>query len=336
MHSAPVEVAIPPGWAPARGQGPLGPAPLAQPCLQPPLGLQPPLSEDQRWRQQKRLEKATRAERRRLAEEEGNAYTVKCLCWLSVLNIVLLLVPMLGGNWCHRHFVGFGVKSLTIRASLFMIEVDLRCGKNPIEDMVCEPGLKMNGLNTLPNAQAAACAISVPACHVMERIYWASFIVFLSYSLAAACLLGGALLLHFYWHRRPLVKVRQLAQACFCLAPLCGAGGLSAWTLCVPDLEELPRSWNHLTGGLPHGVLDLRAGPGFPYGWCWLFSLLTAASLLVQAALWPCLFQPHQGEEAAELQERDRQEALACGAAAWEERRPLLGHGAPQAYGPLT
>lgn len=300
----------------------LGQLPYNQQALEP----LPPNAQE-RHREKKRMERAARMERKMQIEQEEGGSFVGCSCAFSLLNIAMLVIPMLGNSWNHKQINGMGVKTMIIRTSLFMIDIDVKCGKNIVEDFLCKSASKMNGLHTLHDAQATACSISTYACSIMDKIYWGSFVIFVTYSTAIVSLLGGAGFLYFYWYHTHLVKVKKLALISFCLAPFFAAAGFTAWTAFVPDLMEVPRSWTNGAQGIIGGELmsyHATQDQDFQYGWCWCFSICSVLSMVVQLSTWPCCFMPHRGEDAAESAEEDRKMIMAGDMTAYEEAQPLV------------
>lgn len=322
MYSPPIQDSQGPAGGVALqpfGRG-LGQLPYHQQALEPLLS-----SAQERHREQKRMERAARMERKMQIEQEEGGSFVGCLCAFSLFNIVMLVIPVVGNSWNHKQISGMGVKTMFIRTSLFMIDIDVKCGKNIVEDFLCKAASKMNGLHTLHDAQATACSISTHACSIMDKIYWGSFVIFVTYSTAIVSLLGGAAFLYFYWYHAPLVKVKKLALISFCLALFFAVAGFTAWTAFVPDLMEVPRSWTNGVQGISGGnLMSYRATQDFNYGWCWCFSICSMLSMLVQLATWPCCFTPHRGEDAAEIAEEDRKMMMAGDLTAYEEAQALV------------
>jgi len=225
------------------------------------------------------------------------------------------------------------VKAMMVQTSLFQLHMDIRCGKNPLEDKICKVAQKMSGSHSLHEAQAIACSIGTPACSVMDRIYWSSFLIFVTYTLAICSLLMGALLLNFYWFRSPLAKIRKAALGSFIFALTLAVTGFVLWTLIVPEMVEVPRSWSQaLVGALGAGVeglLDFHTSNSFSFGWCWVLSILGLLFMVLQLLVYACWITPHQGETAAEMQEEQRKMqqkvAIEGSMEMHAEAQPLLG-----------
>jgi len=311
-----------------------------------------PATDKQRKKQQKEFERDQRLARRVRAEQEDGGSSVTWIVIFSLLNTGFLVLAMFGTSWTDAQILGAGVKAMQVQTSLFQLHMEIRCGKNPIEDKLCKVAEKMGGSHSLHEAQATACSISNLACSVMDRIYWCSFLIFVTYTIAICSLLMGALLLNFYWFRSPLAKIRKAALASFIFAPTVAVTGFVVWTLIVPEMVEVPRSWSQaLVGALGpavQGLLDFHSAQSFNFGWCWVLSVLGHVLMVVQLLVYACWITPHQGESAAEMQEDHRKmqrEAAAIGMESMGETQALLGHqdqqqnfGGPpygaQAYGP--
>lgn len=296
--------------------------------------MQPPPMDKARKKQLKEFDRERRLEKRVRQEQEDGGSSVTWLVVFSLLNVVFLVTPMFGTSWTDAQILGTGVKSMQVSTSLFQLHMDIRCGKNPLEDKICKVAQKMSGSHSLHEAQAIACSISGMACSVMDRIYWSSFIIFVTYTVAIVSLLMGALLLNFYWFRSPLAKIRKAAVGAFVLAPTMAVTGFVVWTLIVPEMVEVPRSWSAaLMGALggvdAMGLLNFHCSNSFNFGWCWVFSIVGHVFMILQLLCYACWVTPHQGECAAQMDEERRKVALESGGGTElrAEARPLL---APQ------
>jgi len=295
--------------------------------------MQPyPATDTERKKQLKEFERQRRLERRVRAEQEDGGSSVNWIVMFSLLNTVMLVVPMFGSSWTDAQILGTGVKAMMVQTSLFQLHMEIRCGKNPLEDRICEVVRKMEGSHSLHEAQAIACSISTQACSVMDRIYWSSFIIFITYTIAICSLLMGALLLNFYWFRSPLAKIRKAALGSFIFAPTVAVTGFVLWTLITPEMVEVPRSWcQALVGALGAGVeglIDFHTSNSFSFGWCWVLSVFGHVFMVLQLLVYACWITPHQGETASEMQEEHRKMQLKANEGGMEmlaEAQPLLG-----------
>jgi len=277
----------------------------------------------------KEFERQQRLARRVRAEQEDGGSSVNWIVMFSFLNAVFLVVPMFGNSWTDAQILGAGVKAMGVQTSLFQLNMEIRCGKNPVEDRICKVVKKMEGSHSLHEAQALACSIGTLACGVMDRIYWCSFLIFITYTVAICALLMGALLLNFYWFKSPLAKIRKAALVSFIFAPTVAVTGFVVWTLIIPEMVEVPRSWSQaIVGALgpaAQGLLDFHTSNSFNYGWCWVLSIVGHVFMIIQLLVYACWITPHQGETAAEMQEEHRKMRQAeAGMEMLAEAQPLL------------
>merc|ERR1719210_2797970 len=107
---------------------------------------------------------------------------------------------MIGDSWSYRQFVGLGIQSAIVKTSLFVINVDIRCGKNFLEDKLCKAGNKLNGEHSLSDGTSIACHMSTSSCNILTRTNVASYLIFVFFSLAIIFHILTAIFLNYYWY----------------------------------------------------------------------------------------------------------------------------------------
>jgi len=280
----------------------------------------------------------TQKEKQDFVDQES---TIKWLCSLGTLNAFLLVIPMFGNSWLFQPFIGIGVKMLTIRVSMFYIHVTIECGKNFVEDYICKNGIsKMKGTHNLQEATHIACATNsfLPggACSIMHRAYFCNLGLFGAFVLAIVFSLCGVMFLSHYWYSKPLPKIRNWACFFYCASAFCAIGGLTAWGIVRPEIENLPRAWTNVAGAATNDLFAIKPAPGIKFGWCAIAAAVIAFFYGLQAMLWPAWFTPHEKEEEAmtnedlaqeHLEQRihDMQTSMLPGGAA---QQPMPGYGA--------
>lgn len=299
-------------------------------------GLQP--DQAPTWLQKRDREEQQMIDRKQKDSESIVIY----MCIMSVLNMFLLAVPMLGGSWNYRSFVGLGLKIMNIKTSLFYITVDIQCGKNFIEDVLCQAGDRVNGVHSLHQAQAMSCAISNSACEVMSRIYAARLIVFLSFSASIVMLGLSAYFLYYYWFIESAPKIRAWGTTLNTMAPFVGMFGMAFWSLYVPDLADLPKGWTASTSILQgYSLFGWHAIQAFPFGWCYIMSAIVYLEMCVFLCIWPWFFRESINEEKwKDEQEKQKDEleakimAVDCGMPVQQQLMPGASSSAPPGAAP--
>lgn len=274
-----------------------------------PIGQQqfydPEAAEKAAKKQLKQQDRLVRREKRTAREQAEGTSFVKLLCAGTLFTSVLTTVTMFGNSWATVSFVGAGVKMFSISTSLFTIDVDIMCGKNWLEDQLCSVIQKMHGRHSIHDAQQLSCAMTDHACSVMDRMYYASFIIFFFHTVAIICNLCAALFLYYYWNGEATEKVRQYALRFFFFAPFSMLAGTAGWSMVCPDLGQLPMAWTHatsmITGG--HNLFGYTEVPTFPFGWCWTLSWIIFVLMSLQLMAWACCFREHQTEDEQNMKE---------------------------------
>eukprot|EP00443_Scrippsiella_acuminata_P127162 CAMPEP_0115699508 /NCGR_PEP_ID=MMETSP0272-20121206/66917_1 /TAXON_ID=71861 /ORGANISM="Scrippsiella trochoidea, Strain CCMP3099" /LENGTH=344 /DNA_ID=CAMNT_0003139939 /DNA_START=1 /DNA_END=1032 /DNA_ORIENTATION=- len=257
-------------------------------------------AKEERAQAAKQREKMGRLKAAEVERDRKISRSSSCVIWIVAMAFifnVLLIIPLTGQNWGYRSFTGLGIKAMHFRTSIFMMEVEVLCGKNWLEDYLCKAGVKANGKHTLQQAVGIMCAISDSACSEMNRIYIASYILLVGEVIVCLLLLAGAGCIFYYWNSEPMPKFRGMGLTLLYISPLVGIASLTAWALIHPDLAVFPdaftRGTTMLTGSTLFGIKSMDV---FPYGWCFYMTALVLVSLLVCVAMVPCLFSKHPSE----------------------------------------
>lgn len=283
----------------------------------------------------KRMAKMERWEKKKMRDQEDMNATVLWMCAIGVFHAFTLIVAIFGGSWAWAQFTGSGASMVSIRTSMFMLDVTMECGhKNPIEDYICKALEPVKGNNLISKARAMFSSISATGpTAIVNQIFYSNLVIFFFFTFAAVFHMISASLLYFYWKESPLPKIRQWAQVFWVMAPCCGAMGITLWSATSPNLEELPKSFTQAAGFLTPGNHDII---GFvpirammPYGWCWFWSVWWIFVEICTLTVWPCFFHKHVGEDAAQDEEENAKE--------WAMQEGLLAYGAtdlgdPSAY----
>lgn len=271
-----------------------------------------PVTQEQQVKLQQEFEAERRSQDEMKKRKQQDAENVViAMCISACVNIFLLVVPMFGGSWAYRSFVGLGLKMMSIKTSLFSIDVDIQCGKNFVEDVLCQAGQRMHGRHSLHQGQSMSCALSSKACDVMGRIHTARLLIFLSYSCTIIMLGVGAVFLYQYWFIECEPRLRKIAVGLHASAPFVGMFGLALWSMYVPDLSELPHGWTG-SGSVLRGLslFGYHAIQMFPYGWCWMWSFVVFFEMCIGLCIWPWFFRKHNKEDRFVRNREDEQYAL--------------------------
>eukprot|EP00443_Scrippsiella_acuminata_P092265 CAMPEP_0115532054 /NCGR_PEP_ID=MMETSP0271-20121206/85381_1 /TAXON_ID=71861 /ORGANISM="Scrippsiella trochoidea, Strain CCMP3099" /LENGTH=320 /DNA_ID=CAMNT_0002964339 /DNA_START=104 /DNA_END=1062 /DNA_ORIENTATION=+ len=160
-------------------------------------------AKEERAQAAKQREKMGRLKAAEVERDRKISRSSSCVIWIVAMAFifnVLLIIPLTGQNWGYRSFTGLGIKAMHFRTSIFMMEVEVLCGKNWLEDYLCKAGVKANGKHTLQQAVGIMCAISDSACSEMNRIYIASYILLVGEVIVCLLLLAGAGCIFYYWN----------------------------------------------------------------------------------------------------------------------------------------
>lgn len=253
-------------------------------------------------KQEEMRRKMERLNRQEKQKKDDAQTAVIFLIVAGLVSALLQLISVFGRSWSYKQFVGMGIKIFTIRSSLFWISIDIECGKNWLEDGLCKVGARMNGEFSLHEGVGVACSAAGPtACDVMNRMYQCSFIMFITYLFAILCNLTGCFFLRYYWYVEHRAQIRIWAQTMLMLAPVISGIGIVAWSFVVPDLGELPRSWNaYQTAMAGNTLFGYHEVHDFRYGSSWAFAVVTWVVSSLLLVVWPAFFQKHHEEEGAE------------------------------------
>jgi len=297
-------------------------------------------------KEQRRQEKQGKRQRKRHVDLENGVFAVQSLCGLAIVNTILLLVPLFGTSWKSKQLVGFGVRTMYLSSDIFMLELDVNCGKwNVIEEMVCKSFSQLSGRHTLHSSLQKACNLNGKACSVMTNVYTGSILLFGFFFLAVVFLLVGTVLLFIYWYSEPTTKAKLAARRCYSCCPVMVLAGIVVWSAITPDLDEIPRALTNSLGmlGGDNGIFSIKETNSFQYGWCWFAAIVAFIMVCVQRLCWYGLFVDHPDEvdeDAAEAEREERREEMVESGGGMfsftpsQEASPLmLAEGPPPAYG---
>jgi len=261
--------------------------------------------------------KEQRRAKRKLREVDDNRNAFRWILALGFINAILWVVCLFGNSWHRKKFFGFGIGKggLNIHSSLMNIEINLNCDTNlgyawlkkiSPEQAVCKMLSPMSGVATLKDFASTMCIVGSNACPVANNIFYSSFIIIVTFALAALFDLLGCVFLYYYWYSQQLGVTKDWARWFFIFASLSGISGFIAYSVLTPDIGAIPMAWNAMVGEL--GAIS--ESHQFPFGWCWMLSvfstLLSAALLLV----WMHFFKRHVAERAVNKDEKARKKAI--------------------------
>jgi len=235
-----------------------------------------PESEDEKRKNERREKRLKMMEKKAHQEVGYDETTAQVIMGVGACNALVLMVCLIGGAWKYRAFRGFGMKTLTLSTGLLRIDIEFECGKNWVEDKVCGFFEMLNGRHSLMEFTNLSCMLGETPCRTMKSVYYGSFIVFLTFSVAIALQLAGVLFMHFYWYRSPLHKVRQWAVAFMTAGPCLAVAGIGGWAFLTPDLGDLPRGWAALMSSYTgNAIISYHALSDLEYGWTFFLAIIT-------------------------------------------------------------
>jgi len=259
-------------------------------------------------------EKGSKARAAQIEKEREIAQPGSCITWLLAMSFmfsIMLMIPLNGQSWGYRTFTGLGVKAMHFKTSLWMMEVEIKCGKNWVEDLLCKAAVKANGRHTLHQAVGIMCAISDTACDEMNKIYIASFVLLLGITSAIVMLITGSVLMYYYWNYEPWPTYRSTGLAMIYISPLVGVASLAFWSMIHPDLAVFPDAFNRATSLLSGSSLfGIKSMDMLPYGWCFYMTCFNLVLLMLFISMVPCMIRHHPDEHAYGKWNREHQEDL--------------------------
>jgi len=255
--------------------------------------------QQKKW--QKEQEKRQRLERVREAQtKQAKSDKENFLMFMSAALIglgILLALTMVGPSWGVKEFTGLGIGLVSMKTSLFKIEIDVSCDKSfVLERVACRKIMKWDGVFDLQTSQGNACVLNPSACDVMSRTYMASFPLFGLISLAVLSSLGAAFCLFSYSKALADSSLRAWTETLTLLGPALATGGIVAWALLMPDLGEIPTSWAATVGQLAPG-LSYSETRDFQFGWTFFAACIIDFCMIITAFCWMCMFKRNDEEE---------------------------------------
>jgi len=255
--------------------------------------------QQKKW--QKEQEKRQRLERVREAQtKQAKSDKENFLMFMSAALIglgILLALTMVGPSWGVKEFTGLGIGLVSMKTSLFKIEIDVSCDKSfVLERVACRKIMKWDGVFDLQTSQGNACVLNPSACDVMSRTYMASFPLFGLISLAVLSNLGAAFCLFSYSKALADSSLRAWTGTLTLLGPALATGGIVAWALLMPDLGEIPTSWAATVGQLAPG-LSYSETRDFQFGWTFFAACIIDFCMIITAFCWMCMFKRNDEEE---------------------------------------
>merc|ERR1719387_371732 len=167
------------------------------------------------------------------------------------------MIPIFGGKWHSKMFTGFGIGKggWNIATSLFYIDMEMECGGklgykfldkvNP-ETGLCKLILPIMGKQDLAHFREFTCAMPgmSQTCDVATRLYFSSFVPFMTSMLASVFDVLGLGFLWYYWQVQPLKDTLWWAKTWLIVGTGVGFSGFLTFVLVTPDLGDIPRSWS--------------------------------------------------------------------------------------------
>jgi len=265
-------------------------------------------SEKEAGKIERREQRLKMMEKKANTEVGYNETVVKGVIGLALFNAALLVICLVGGSWKYRAFRGFGMKTLSLQTSLLHINVEFECGKNWLEDKVCNFFQGLNGHHSLMEFTHLSCVMGEVPCQTMKNLYYGNFIIFLTVSTAIILQLGGAFFIYFYWYKAPLPRVREWAINMMTAGPLLAVAGIGSWAFATPDLGDLPRGWAALMSSYTgNSIISYHALNNLEFGWTFILAIIAVLFMFAQVVVFPCCFRAHWREQITE-QELEEEE----------------------------
>jgi len=243
----------------------------------------------------------------------------------SMVNVLLLILPLFGSSWAWAQFHGFGLGSMWVRVSMTHFTATIECKKNIVEDVICEVAKKLNGKKMdLASTYQFFCQpyFAPAACETATLMYWNSFVLISANVTASALQFLGCAFLFYYWNFSHLGRIRAWSVTLMFGSLIVATTGLSLWTALCPQLSSLPAMWTNTAYGLTgNHVIRIQANNAIlQYGSAWALACLGILSMLASLGFFSCMVHAHEDEAAADLLEtlafenaRDQATASAVG-----------------------
>eukprot|EP00932_Pfiesteria_piscicida_P018713 SRR837773.5563.p2 GENE.SRR837773.5563~~SRR837773.5563.p2 ORF type:complete len:370 (+),score=151.16 SRR837773.5563:123-1112(+) len=276
---------------------------------------------------------------KRLEAKRDYEGTTNCIYWViagDLLGAMLIIWALTGTKWGSVTFTGTGVTNMHIETGMFDLDILILCGKNYFEDLLCKAAQRFAGQDSLNHFLGVACSIpGSMSCSEFQKIAHANTIILGTFAWNCVSLLISTVCAYFYWHNDHNPRWRKRAYAFGLAGPTCFLLSLAAWTVLMPDLTAMPRSWTAwgTVGGAQ--LIGYKAVQSPPYGQSFLIAIVGTLILLISNGLLPCHMAPHPSEvddtdayhERMELLD-ERLEFAKYGG----EPTPYGGTAAPQGY----
>mmetsp|Transcript_135 Transcript_135/g.369 ORF Transcript_135/g.369 Transcript_135/m.369 type:complete len:367 (+) Transcript_135:64-1164(+) len=218
----------------------------------------PAMTKDEKMALVKKLlkrDKKRDAEEGKTKEIGSVIYTVM---GLGLLNAVSWICPLFLYGWHDKAFVTAGAKMFRLSTSLHKVNISVLCGKNSLEDRLCNLLHKAHGEYDLRALMDYACLTRTGAalkisftmgpmlCDMMKREFYVALVPLIAFPLVSILYLLAVFFLYFYYETSHKRIHRSTGMMLLTIAPVIGLTAWLIFTFVAPDLSELPLA---VTGG---------------------------------------------------------------------------------------
>jgi len=257
---------------------------------------------------------ALRKQKKKEEQAKFQQSAVAFLSFAGVFNIVLICVALVGESWLYDEGTTLGIGRAVIKTSLFRTNIEISCHKSTfLEVRFCEKFFyeliekRLGGTGSVPfeRLMSASCSFTLarPACTAATQLYYVSWFLLVSLSVAIILQLFAVTFLMYYMHVAPTPVARKWASACQHLSPFVVALSLCMGYCMLPRSDALIRGWNGLvSNNVPIGALMTWDSPvTVPYGWCTFWMFGTLLSFAMTSTCWLACFTKLKAEADMEL-----------------------------------
>jgi len=247
-----------------------------------------------------------RKQRRRERRERDKENGIWSLMILGTVCAFMWGIPIVGGSWHSKEFNGIGASYFEVHTGLLSINVEISCGKNILEDQLCNLMGKLKGRHSLRSATDLTCAVgqgtsltgNSEACYMMRQLYYASIPPIICFLLALIMYGMAVGFIYYYWFIEPLKRTRNLAHIWFVLGLVFGIIGFGLWTLVSPDIAQFPKAMVGTALRIPAVGGDIFGNSidNLPYGWTWFWCIFSLGFSVATVLVWKVFFHPHPEE----------------------------------------
>lgn len=300
--------------------------------------------------------KAERRDKRGKRKRDAAKTANEVLLSLGIFNSILWTICIFGGQWHSTMFAGFGVGFTQLSANLFSLSFTVECPQiawpfglddskfkamSP-EHQVCKILQSMHGTHSLRTVKGMACAItatfpSSEACSIMGTMEHCSYFLIFGLGISALLSFFSSVVLYYYWYEEHMKQIRNMAMGLYCASPVTGILAFTIYTIIIPDVGDLPRSWTSMVqmfnGGTGIGeIKSIGDGIWNKHGWTWFFCFVTFAFAIAPPVVWGVFFKKHPDERAHERSAEKEIAQIELAVVELEEKRDYVETGNMDMY----